>query len=95
MSKLTEKQRRALVFLSEHGPSTPSAIGYAVSDKPPPGTPGRPLKAQGAGFIGGTMAWRLMNAGLVSMAKNGAKCGPRYEITRAGRAALTAAIATL
>ncbi len=80
---LTEPQRKALTFLASVTCASPAAIGYAM-------TPARkhPLKAQGAGRLGGTMAARLMRNGLVCNASYMNSGFAAYAITAKGRQAL-------
>ena len=86
--KLTEPQRRALQALAKHTNMMPAEIGYAITaDR------SHPLKPQGAGRLGGTMAARLEKLGLVKPYRDRWATDPRwtyrgYQITDAGRAKL-------
>lgn len=80
---LTKAQHRALVRLADSVYATPADIGYAICpDRDPP------LKGQGAGRIGGSMAKRLIDLGLVEDASHLRWGFSAYRITGAGRLAL-------
>lgn len=84
---LTDPQRRALTYVTEHPGASPAMVGWAISDREPA------LKAQGAGRLGGTMLWRLRKLGLVSaslrdMDRRGRCFSGGWRVTHAGRIAL-------
>jgi hypothetical protein len=83
IQKMTEAQRLALRSMAAVPFVAPSEIGYAMTrDRP------YPLKAQGAGRVGASMAIRLIKLGWVedcSFLRGGF---PAYRITGAGRAAV-------
>jgi hypothetical protein len=83
VSKLTKAQRRALTFLATVPHATAGTLGYAMDD----GSYKDTLRAQGAGRIGGAMAWRLMRRELVARVDRGGGW-MAYAITPAGRQAL-------
>ena len=93
--ELTDKQRRALEAIGNHGQLSPANIGYAISD--PPGI--FHLTPQGAGFLGGRVASNLHKKGLAENTywshvdkKTGGMSTWRYgyKITPLGRKVLKA-----
>lgn len=89
MSDLTKRQIVALKLLAGRRYATPADIGDAL-------TVGRirPLKAQGAGRLGGTMGTRLVRLGLAEHANSLRNGFPAYAISAKGRLALAGLIAT-
>lgn len=87
--KLTVKQRAVLAFVAAKTGlqpwefATAGQIGEAIHT---PRESGIQLKAQGYGRLGGTMAWRLMDRGLLRGCSHGKSWG--YKIAPAGRQAL-------
>ena len=74
---MTKPQKLALLALYESAwPLSPSSLGYAM-------TPDRefPLRPQGAGRIGGAMAWRLRRKGWVQSYSSAPQL---YALTDAG-----------
>lgn len=82
--RLTNAQRTALRFLASRPNASPAELGYALTE-------GRkyPMVPQGAGRLGGTMAWRLIKVGLAESAALLRGGFPAYAITPAGRTALS------
>ena len=80
ITTLTPAQRRALTILAAEGPMGPSTFGHKMWPKH--ATLNRELRAQGAGYAGGTYLSKLQRLGLVEY-EHGAR---RYRITRKGNA---------
>lgn len=79
---MSPAQRRALECLAAGYWRTPADLGYAVSTRT------RPIKAQGAGRVGGAMGARLIALGWAVSAAHLRGGFPAYAITEAGRRAL-------
>jgi hypothetical protein len=85
MSALPPSYVKALAFLATVPWATPADIGHAIA---PEARLGHGMTAQGAGRMGGRVAHRLMDKGLVANASSRRGGFPAYSITPAGRDAL-------
>ena len=85
--KLTKPQQLALAYLASVDWSTPADLGYAMA-----GDIEHPMRAQGAGRVGGCMGTRLSKMGLAGRHyrewPGKGRYAAGYEITQSGRAAL-------